>query len=183
MKNMKYKPLINYDTYDTDTKISADGETTTPSTDLDVPRDEYGNPLIVPAEELTNSVLNFEHLLKRKTRQYLRVPCKGLVILSNRQGKIVAKGALRDLNEKSSGFEIKGLHLKVNDVFYLEFKGLSDLAMTRVKVILKRIYPTGKRSKIGVEFIETSPAFQKNLARLLAEARAKMDGFRETEII
>lgn len=176
---MKFKPLARFNTYDT--KITNNTYETDGS--FRIPEDDFGNPLILPPEALKNTVVNFDNLLTQKMRASGRVPCKGQVALYNKRGKIVAMGRLRDLNEKSSGFEIKGKNLKIHDILYMQFVDLEPLVLTHVKVVLKRIQLAGRRARVGVEFVDATPVFLEKLKKFLQEKRRHMVGFGEIENI
>lgn len=145
--------------------------------------DNGDNPLILPPAIWRNTVINFDHLWRVERRALKRVPCFGPVVFYNKKGKIAALGDMKDLNEKSGGFEIMAVNMKVNDVFYLEFLRSPHFVLTQVQVVIRRISLNGNRTRIGVEFVEATPTFQDKLKAYLAEERAQLDGFEEVEII
>ena len=102
-------------------------------------------------------------------------------MLYNRRGKIIARGKLHDLNEKSAGFEIKANHLKVNEVYFIEFTG-PRFFPSQVKVVLRRLAADGLRVRVGVEFLEATPMFLERICRFLGEKRRDQAGFDEPEI-
>ncbi len=171
---MKQKSLLQSDTYLTPKKVK-----TLSAQTAHQPGD---NPQIITEHDWTNKVLNFDHL-NNDRRTFPRVQCYGPVVFYNKQGKIVAHGDMRDLNEKSGGFEIETQNLKVDDILYLEILNIRYFVLTQVKVQLKRIQLSGDMIKVGVEFIDATPAFQSKLERFLRSKRNEMNGFKDVEII
>ncbi len=150
-----------------------------------VKRIKSGHPMIVPPEVWRNTVVNFDHLVHREKRAMSRVPCYGPVAFHNKHGKIVGAGGLRDLNEKSGGFEIRATGLNLNEILYLEFLGHTEFLLMQVKVVLKRIQLIhDKKLVVGVEFVNATTVFQEKLAHFLKERRVGPGpGFDDTEII
>jgi PilZ domain len=167
----RYKALIDYEKYDR------------PAPSDEAAGENGDNPMILPPSVWRNTVINFDHLWRTERRALKRVPCFGPVVFYNRKGKIAALGDMKDLNEKSGGFEIMPVNMKVNDVFYLEFLRSPHFILTQVQVVIRRISVHGNRTKIGVEFVDATPAFVDKLNAYLAEEKAHLDGFEEVEII
>ncbi len=149
----------------------------------DMPMGLDGNPLLVPSEIWRNIKVNFERLKVGRRKQSSRVGCRGRIALLDRDGRVVAKGRLRDINEKSSGLEFREVSVNIDDVFYLEFLNQEEFVLTQVKVVLRRVQPTGTKIRVGCEFVDATSAFQEKLGEFLVEKRREQNGFEELEDI
>ena len=166
----KYKTLTNFD--------RPDEQAATEVTNTD-----HHNLLMLPAVVWKRSIINLDHLLRHGRKTSSRVQCYGPVVFFDKDGRLVAKGDMRDLNEKSGGFEIDPVDLKVNDTLFLEFLNSRHFVLSQVAVVLRRVQSTGRKIKIGVEFVEATPVFQERLNQFLAKIRAEFKGFNDIESI
>jgi hypothetical protein len=144
------------------------------------------NPMILDPDDLKDVSINFEHLNHSEKRSLARVVCPGFLVLYHNDGKYVTKGVLRDINDNGGGFELKTAPIRVGQELLLEFSGPPKLAMSRVHVRIKTIRPlegTDQNIRVGVEFMNKTPAFQRKISELMAFIKTDKSGFGSNEVI
>jgi hypothetical protein len=149
----------------------------------DIPRDEQGNPLILPPEIWQKTVVSFDKTKYSKKRAHKRIDCYGDVAFFNKKDMIVAIGDMRKLSRKGASFEVFLIDSTLDDIFYLEFYNLGELVLNQVKVDIRVGQLKGKKLLIGVEFIKPTHAFQERLDTFIAGKLGEMGQFEEFEDI